>query len=289
MSNRAQRANESPLSTLVKFLILMFIVLSAVSVQAGVLVSPTVVFISDRSPSGQMTIVNQDSEPQEVTINFSFGLPESDSLGNVIVTFQDSAVTDPRSALNWVRAFPRTFILQPSESQIVRIMARPPAEIEAGEYWARVMVSSKKTTTPVQMIDVEQTIGTQIHMVSRQAVMMKYRKGDLSCSLELTDARARQEGNLVHVMVDLVNRGNVSYMGTLDCKLIDREQREVSHNSLKMAIYRDLRRRIDLPILSDRYKPPFKVVIRISNEGRNDVMPQDMIKGNTIDFTAIVD
>ena len=61
---------------------------------ASVLVSPTVVFITDKNPTGRITLLNRGNRPQEVAVYFSFGLPVSDSLGNISVTFQDSAVTD---------------------------------------------------------------------------------------------------------------------------------------------------------------------------------------------------
>ncbi|RKX24807.1 MAG: hypothetical protein DRP45_07420, partial [Candidatus Zixiibacteriota bacterium] len=108
------------------------------SLNAGVLVSPTVVFVSQNNPTGRMTIHNPSDRPQEVNIKFSFGLPASDSLGRLTVKFQDSAVTDPRSALDWVRAFPRKVIVAPGENQTVRIMVDPPKGLPDGEYWARV-------------------------------------------------------------------------------------------------------------------------------------------------------
>ncbi|MFH1374931.1 MAG: hypothetical protein ABII79_14195 [bacterium] len=268
----------------------VLVLLLAVNSIAGVLVSPTIVFTSDKKPTGRLTVVNQGNEDQEVTIDFSFGLPASDSLGNVFVRFQDSAVTDPRSALGWVKAFPRAVIVQPDESQTIRIMAHPPQGLPDGEYWARVMISSKKAAPPpVKMLDEEGTIGTQLHMVSRQAIMFKHRQGDLVCNLELNSATARLHDSLVEVMIDMTNLGNVSYMGMLECTLLDRDHRQVSRNLLKMAVYRDLLRRIDLPIRESKYHPPFKVQIRISNEGRNDVQPQDMIPGNTIELVAAVE
>ncbi|HSG99206.1 MAG TPA: hypothetical protein VLB27_04095, partial [candidate division Zixibacteria bacterium] len=60
--------------------------LLAAPTMAGVLVAPTVVFLSEKGRTGRMTVQNPSDKPKEVTIHFSFGLPESDSLGNVTVT-----------------------------------------------------------------------------------------------------------------------------------------------------------------------------------------------------------
>ena len=256
---------------------------------AQVLVSPTVVFISDKNPTGRLTLLNQSPHDQEITVEFSFGLPVSDSLGNVFVTFQDSAVTDPRSALDWVKAFPRSVIIKPDERQILRLMARPPKELPDGEYWARVMISSRRTQTPVMPLDKEGTIGTKIYMVTRQAIMLKYRKGDLTCKLDLLGASAQIKDSTVEVIVDMANRGNVSYMGTLQCWLRDSKGTEIDHHSLRLAVYRDLKRCVKLNLGSREYKPPYEVQVKISSEGRNDINPKDLITGNKISYSVIVE
>lgn len=256
---------------------------------AQVLISPTVVFISDKSPTGRLTLLNQSPHDQEITVEFSFGLPVSDSLGNVFVTFQDSAVTDPRSALGWVKAFPRSVIIKPDERQILRLMARPPKDLFDGEYWARVMISSRRTQTPVMPLDKEGTIGTKIHMVTRQAIMLKYRKGDLTCTLDLLGATAQIKDSTVEVMIDMANRGNVSYMGTLQCWLRDSKGTEIDHHSLRLAVYRDLKRRVTLNLGSREHRPPYEVQVKISSEGRNDINPKDLIAGNKINYSVTVE
>ena len=70
--------------------------LSMSTLSAGVLVAPTSVILSETKRTGRLTIQNPTDKPKEVTIRFSFGIPLSDSLGNVKIDLQDSAITDPR-------------------------------------------------------------------------------------------------------------------------------------------------------------------------------------------------
>jgi len=44
-----------------------------------------------------------------------------------------------------------------------------------------------------------------------------------------------------------------------------------------------------LPVIGNEYKLPFNVEVSISNEGRTDVPVEDMVVGNSIVFTALVE
>lgn len=255
---------------------------------ANVLVSPTIVFISDKNPTGRITLLNRGNSIQEVSVYFSFGLPVSDSLGNISVTFQDSAVTDPRSCLEWARAFPKRVIVGPDESQTVRIMMRAPDNLPDGEYWARIMVRSQKAAVEVPVAGEQEGIRTQVNMITEMAIMLKYRTGDLISDMELQNASAVLKDSTVEVMIDLENRGNVSYMGMLETRLLDSDNKEISSNLRKIAVYRHLKRRIDLKFVGGEFKPPFRVEIKIESKGRNDVTPEDMIAGNKIARTVDV-
>ena len=249
---------------------------------ASVLASPTVVFITDKNPTGRLTLLNRGNTSQEISVYFSFGLPISDSLGNVSVEFQDSAVTDPRSCLGWIKAFPEKVLIAPDESQVVRLMARPPANLPDGEYWARIMVRSQNATSEVPVAGEPEGIQTQLNMITEMALMLKYRTGDLISDMELQSLTATDKDSIVEVMIDLENRGNVSYMGMQEVRLLDADNKEISTKLNKIAVYRHLKKRIDLDIVDGDYKKPFRVELNISSEGRNDVMPEDMIPGNKI-------
>ena len=264
------------------FIAALLILLPVVKVAAGVLVAPTIIFLSETNRTGRITLRNPSDVPQEVSVYFSFGLPISDSLGNVFVTLQDSATSDPKSALGWVKAFPRTVILPPGENQTVRLVIKPPDDLPDGEYWARIVVRSQDARTTVPEPDEATGISTQLNMVIQTAIMLKYRTGELVSNLELTSAGAQRHGNIVQVMLDMVSRGNVSYMGILHCRVLDKNDNEIGSGKINLAVYRNLRRRMDLPINTENNNPPYRVEVRITSEGRTDVPPPDLIAGNEI-------
>jgi P pilus assembly chaperone PapD len=252
---------------------------------AGVLVSPSVVFISEKGRTGRMTVHNPTDKPREISISFSFGLPESDSLGNVNIFLRDTAVTDPRSALGWIKAFPRRLILPPNASQVVRFVAHPPKDLPDGEYWARVIVESQEGTTSLPVPSAEDEITTKLNMIMRTAIMLKYRTGDLVASLQLENAEAREVDSSVEVMVSMKNEGNVSYVGILKCRLLDAADKEIAFNRTQLAVYHDLMRRVDMRIGEGEFLRPYKVEVSISTRGRKDIPAEDMIYGNEIFYT----
>jgi len=273
-------------------LALMFgcLFLLAGNVAAGVMVAPTVVFMSDQQRTDRIIVKNPSDFPSEVTIRISYGLPLSDSLGNIGISLADSSVSDSKSAMDWIRAFPRKVIVPAQGSQTVRLVARPPAGLADGEYWARIVVSSKEGETALPATDVEGQISTKLNMIMQMAIMVKYRTGDLVSSLDLLSARAVQVDSKVHVLVDMSSLGNTSYMGVINARLIDADGKEMTENHTNLAVYDRLRRRIELGITAGQeFKKPYRVNLEITPDGRNDVAPEDMIKGNKISQLVAVE
>ena len=269
---------------------LLFIALVVVlvgSVQSGVLVAPTTIILLDKTRTGRMTVQNPSNSPKEISIRFSFGIPTSDSLGNISVPLKDS-VDDPNSALGWITAFPRKVILPAGGSQVIRFRASPPEDLPDGEYWARVVVRSEEGYTTLAPPTDDGSITTKLNMIMQTAIALKYRKGDLTPALELNSARAESDSAKVSVLIDMSSKGNCSYIGILKCRLLDADNREVSQSVVQLAVYHDLIRRVNLPITGDSYKEPFQVDLYISTDGRTDIPAEEMLNGNEIKRTLIV-
>jgi len=270
-------------------LVLIFLFVAVSELSAGVLVAPTSLVLSDRKTTGRLTVQNPTDKPQEISIGFSFGIPMSDSLGNVQVRLQDSTDADPRSAVGWIKAFPRKMILQPNSSQVIRFIAHPPKDLPDGEYWARVVVRSQEGQTVIPVPASNETITTKLNMIMQTAISLKYRTGNLISKLDVRKTETVQTDSTLHVLIDMVNPGNVSYIGLLKCRLVDAGGKEISKNQVDLAVYRELKRRVDLLIAGDDFQKPYKVEVSISNQGRSDIPTEDIIVGNSIEYTAVVE
>ena len=273
-------------SAVVLFSLIFIFILKA---GAGVMVAPTVVFLSDQKRTDRIIVQNPSNKPAEVTIRFSFGLPLTDSLGNVKVELQDSLITDPKSATDWIQAFPRKVIVPALGSQTIRLVARPPQDLPDGEYWTRIVVSSKEGEQATLANENPDGISTQLNLIMQMAIMIKYRTGELVSEIELVDAKASSNDDQIAVLLDLNNKGNVSYMGILEGRLVDADGKEISTNKVNLAVYRDMRRRLDFIRPGEEFKSPYKVELFITPDGRNDVPPEDMVKGNKISYSVVVE
>ncbi|MGB9591584.1 MAG: hypothetical protein ACPL1K_03610, partial [Candidatus Kryptoniota bacterium] len=109
---------------------------------AQVIVAPTILYMSDKDRFGTFIVMNRSTTPQEISIYFKFGYPSSDSLGNLFMQYGDSAAAQKYSCANWVRGFPRQFIINPGQQQIVRLTVTPPPDLPDGMYWTRLVTRS---------------------------------------------------------------------------------------------------------------------------------------------------
>jgi len=256
---------------------------------AGVLVAPTVIVLSDQQRTGRMLVRNPGPDAVEVSVRFSYGITQSDSLGQVFVQLQDSAVTDPHSAVGWIRAFPKRIVLPPGAEQTFRFQASPPADLPDGEYWSRVVVRSEGSNPPPRAELPEGQIRARINTIMQTAISLKYRTGDLNSQVALRDAHIQRADSLVQVMIDLTNKGNVSYLGMLNCRLVDANGKEINSMKEHLAVYYDLRRRIDLPVPAGDFKKPYKVELNIATEGRSDMPSSEVIPGNRIEYSLVIE
>ncbi|MCP4583842.1 MAG: hypothetical protein GY839_19705 [candidate division Zixibacteria bacterium] len=268
---------------------IVLILFPFISLTAGVLVAPTSVILSENDRTGRLTVQNPSDAPKEVSVQFGFGIPQADSLGKVKLRLQDTAeVNHPRSAMNWIRAFPRRVVLAPSATQVIRFVANPPKDLPDGEYWARIVVRSQDSQAQLPDAGNMENITTRLNMVMQTAIVLKYRTGNLIAKLGIIDTEIERTDSLVMISIDMENQGNVSYVGVLNCNLYDANNVEVTHRNINIAVYDDIKRRVDLPIGISDYRQPFHVNIVIENEGRKDVPANELILGNRLEYTKIV-
>ncbi len=255
---------------------------------AGVLVAPTSVFMSEYDRTGRITVQNPSDKPKEISIHIAYGIPVSDSLGDVQITLLDSGVTDPHCAMDWIKAFPQRIVLAPNSSQVIRLRANPPKNLPDGEYWARIVVRSQEGQTSLPTADGGDKITAKLNMIMQTAITLKYRTGNLVSKLEIMKSDIQQFDTTVIATISMANRGNVSYVGVLTCRLLDAAGKEISKDDMSLAVYYELTRRIELPIKGSGYTRPLKVEVHITTDGRTDIADTDMITGNVVNYSLPV-
>ena len=211
-------------------------------VLGAVLVAPHALFIDHRARTGEVYLVNQSDLPEEVTVELKYGYPVSDSAGGVHITWPEPAAGE-RSAAEWLRAFPRRMRIEPGQRQLVRVLATPPAELPDGEYWSRLIVTSRAVQPPVAVTG-DSAVQAGITLELRTITSITYRKGAVATGVRLADFRAAEERDSVVAWVALVREGNAAFLGSVALQLRDVNARQVAMFRTPIAVYTAQERRL---------------------------------------------
>lgn len=250
----------------------------------AVSVSPLAIYINGRERSAVLTLYNDGTRPEEIQINFAFGYPRSDSLGNLTVALADTAPTGEPSALGWINAFPRRVILQPGERQAVRILVEPPAGLAEGEYWSRILIKSKGGQPPIEQrrddgitvrIDVETTI----------AIPASFRLGQVNTGIAITNASAAVRGDTVISTVDVARSGNAAYLGSMTVEVLDARGAVLGTHQEHLGVYHDLRRMSAISVPSIAGAASVRVTIESKRE---DLPPEGPLPAATVTRTFAI-
>ena len=239
-------------------------------------------YMDARSREGTITLHNAGPAPENVEVGFAFGYPTSDSAGNVMVHLTDTPPPGEPSAAGWLRAFPRRLTLQPGESQVVRILARPPEGLEDGEYWARVLVTSAPRPVAPEDGSVRGT-SMQLRIATRIVTGLNFRKGTLSTGVRVAGAAVRADPSGLALLLDLERRGGAAFLGRVRVQAVDADGKVLASASEPVGVYRTLRKRVrlTLPPESRRRASAIRYTVEAEREDlpRGTALPSAAISG----------
>ncbi len=215
------------------------------TVHAQVVVAPPVVFMSPENRFGLLLLENRTAITQEVSIEFKFGYPASDSLGVVAMQYADSIAERQYSIASWLKAFPKKFILAPGQQQSVRLAMKLPPSLPDGIYWTRLIT----TGAPQQkFIDtVSAGITTQINYVFQQITTAVVVKGTINSQLAVQGKGAYRDSSGISILWHVDRTGNAPYFGTAVTKLYNQRGELIDEAKETLAIYFPMMKRSVFP------------------------------------------
>jgi hypothetical protein len=215
--------------------------------QSLMVASPAVV-IDDRSRTGSLTLINDGIDPAEVSVSSFCGYPVTDSIGRMYLrTFATVDDTMPCAA-EWIQSFPRRLRIDPKSRATVRLLVTPPAQLQAREYWARVMVSARAGTVPVAGVSSQSGVQASLALEIRSVVGLFYRRGELRTGVTMEQLRAAVQGDSLVGRALLRRTGNAAFVGSLKVTLLDRKGEPRSRALLPLGVYYQLDPRFALSI-----------------------------------------
>jgi hypothetical protein len=267
-------------------LTVLFVAGGLVTQVAAIVVAPTAVYLDEANPATAISLYNPSTSPEEVSVEAVFGYPTTDEVGNVRLHLDESSA-DARSAAGLVQVLPRRLVVPPGERRVVRLLARPPADLEVGEYWTRLIFTSRGQRLPVSGEGSDTArVAVGLDLEVRTIIAVTYRHGDVSTGVSVEGFEPEIRGDSLIVRPDLIRRGTGAYIGRMDLRLLAPDGSEVRRWSEQVAVYRAYHRRYRYDV-SDVAPGPYRLVLRLDTE-RDDVPAAARLGAAPVELTAAV-
>jgi P pilus assembly chaperone PapD len=212
-------------------------------------VSPQAVVMSDRAPSGALTVLNPNDGPIEVSLSLRFGWVETDSAtGRTVVRLTDDSLSRGNSAVSIVRFAPSRFRLAAGTAQVVRFVAVPGASLPEGEYWARVLVSAKAADGGLPSGETGVAATGKVNIEVQTVLPVFFRKGRVQTGLSADVGSAEWHGDTITVRPTFTRLGTGVALGALRLEALDHRDRVLASANRQLAVYRALSPSFELPV-----------------------------------------
>lgn len=245
---------------------------------AQVVVAPKLVNVSDQERFASVFVENRTNRPQEVSLEFKFGYPVTDSLGSVSMKYGDRQAADSLDIGKHITPYPRKFLLPPGQRQRVRLALRPPDDLPDGMYWSRLAFTAsqfEQDAPPPNQAAVE----TKIRYRFRQVISVFYRHGSLETGVRFRKMRSSRDRDNIYITSRVERIGNAPYLGTASLEVVnDSTGTVVTAQENKAAVYFDMTHRFAVPrpdLTDGTYRAKVTYETRRKDVASSDLVPAD--------------
>lgn len=233
---------------------LYVVAMSAPAAAQGLLIAPNAIVIDSKTKAGSVTLVNTGEKPIEASLSTSFAYPVTDSAGTMFLkTIEEVADTTP-SAKEWIKVYPQRLVLAAGARRTVRLMVEPPAGISVGEFWARLIVTSREAAPIRTMVEpgpngeVRNDVAIGLTLEVRSVLGVFYRNGNVSTNITLGEGHAAVVGDSIVARVAMQRAGNAAFVGSLKMTVKDNSGATRKERALPLGVYYTLDPRVTLPV-----------------------------------------
>lgn len=258
-----------------KYIWLFSIIIFIGNLYSQVLISPYIVYTDENNKVSNFIVQNETEHPYEIAISFMFGYPVSDSTGQIIMKYFENDSAQVHSINNYIRAFPRKFILPPKKRQIVRITIKAPDTLSTGTYWTRMITSS--TPFSEQVDTISNGLTARIKFVLNQVTTCIYRVGNAESGLKIVNSRLIPDTGRSILELNLERIGNSPFIGNLLVNICDENGEVIKELNEYIPVYFDLTKRIYLEHSEFDKGKNYIIKITTKNTEREDI-PESKLK-----------
>lgn len=186
--------------------------------KAQVSIAPTGIML-DKQGYSTVYIGNTGNQIQEVRIQFQFGYPGQDSLGEIQMIYGDTLREKSHGLGNSLKAYPSAFTLQPQSQQMVRLILRERNFRETGLYFSRIKISSQ-TAVPEAGTKDSSSVGTRVAFRFEQYLPVFYQQGQPQPLLTVAPQSLQSDYRHGALRFDYQCTSHTPYLGQLRYRLI---------------------------------------------------------------------
>jgi P pilus assembly chaperone PapD len=229
-------------------------------------------------------VLNPHAMRAEFSVDLRFGYATTDTAGQLRVELNDEP--DNASAAGWIVPYPSRFTLRPGGTRVVRLLARPPAALADGEYWARITVHARDNAPriPTDTIDTpSDTLSTRAHIAMETATVLPvfFRKGAVSTGVTIGSVDAVTRRGSIDVRATLTRNGNGAFIGVAHLVVHDASGHLVTTADRQIAVYRTMRPRWTIAIPPGAALDGNSVAMSLSTD-RHDVPRNLLLQSNPV-------
>ncbi len=196
------------------------------------------------------------------------------------MTYEDNQAAEKYALNDWMRVFPRSFVLGPRQQQTVRFQVRPQPQAADGTYWTRVKILANPQTPDIDLAPDEDGIATRITFRFEQIIAAFYKKGNTTTGVHVSKVDVRHEDNRLTLLPHLQRTGNSPFIGSMFAKMYDDAGNLVAERQTTTTAYFEEVRRIELD--TEGLEPGNYRVELTFETRRGDISPTDLVQAPAI-------
>jgi len=252
-----------------------FVLLFYFNLYSQILISPYIVYTDEKNKVNNFIVQNESNDNYEVSVSFTFGYPVSDSTGQIVMKYFGNDSSQTSSINNYIRAFPKKFILSPKKRQVIRLTVKAPDTLSAGTYWTRIVTSAVPFT---EQVDTTHTgITARIKFVLNQVTTCLYRVGDAESGVKILDYKLTPDSNMTILTVNLERIGNSPFIGNLILKVQDEKGNVIKELKEYIPLYFNLMKKIQIDHIDLEKGKKYFLNITAVNTEKEDI-PESNLK-----------